>query len=123
MTEPIIFVSRNKIREGKAEEFKNKYLASVPVTMDAKPGTIVQLAYQNEFNEVTIIRLFPSAEALDHQLQGAEDRSKVIYELIEPTGIEIYGSPSIVTVEKMKKIAGSGIPVSISQSYLGGFIR
>ena len=82
MPEPIIFVSRNKIREGKDEEFRKHYRDSVPSTMAAKPGTWVQLAYANEeATQVTIVRLFPSAEALDQQIQGADERSRKTYEL------------------------------------------
>ena len=44
-------------------------------------------------------------------------------EYIEPTAIEIFGTPNPATLEKMKKITGSGLIVSISPSYLGGFIR
>lgn len=92
--------------------------------MADKPGTIVQLAYENEdATEVTIVRLFPSAEALDNQIQGADERSKKTYEFIEPIGIEIFGVPSPSTLERMKKIAGSGVVVSISRHYIDGFIR
>jgi hypothetical protein len=60
---------------------------------------------------------------LDQQIQGADERSKKTYEFIEPIGIEIFGTPNPATLEKMKKIAGSGILVSISPQYIDGFIR
>lgn len=124
MTDPIVFISRNRIKPGKAEEFRQHYRASVPLTMEGKPGTFVQLGYGDEGNTlVTIIRLFPNAEALDLQIQGADERSKKTYEFIEPTGIEIYGSPSPSTLEKMMKIAGLGVAVQIYPDYMGGFIR
>jgi hypothetical protein len=72
---------------------------------------------------VTVVRFFPSADALDHQIQGADERSKKTYEYIEPIGIEIFDTPNPATLGKMKKIAGSGVIVSISPNYLGGFIR
>jgi len=124
MSEPIVFISRNKIKEGKAGEFRKHYRDSIPITMADKPGTAVQLAYENDqATEVTIVRLFPSADALDQQIQGADERSKKAYEFIEPIGIEIYGTPNPATLEKMKKIVGSGILVSISPQYIDGFIR
>lgn len=124
MAEPIIFISRNRIKEGKAADFRRHYLDSVPHTSAEKPGTLAQLTYENEdATEVTVIRLFPDADALDLQLQGASDRSKKTYEFIEPVSIEIFGDPNPSTVERMKKIAGSGIIVQISPRYLGGFIR
>jgi hypothetical protein len=124
MDEPIIFISRNQIKEGKVNEFHQHYLQSIPMTLTTKLGTIVQLGYENKgSNEFTIVRLFPNAEALDHQLQGAEDRSMKTYEFIEPTGIEIFGTCNPGTIEKMTGIASKGILVKINPVYVGGFIR
>lgn len=124
MSEPIVFISRNKIKEGKTDEFRNHYRNSVPPIIAGKPDTLAQLAYENEeATEVTIVRLFPSADALDLQIQGADERSKKTYELIEPISIEIFGIPNPSTLEKMKKIAGSGVMASISPRYIDGFIR
>ena len=124
MSEPIVFISRNKIKEGKTDEFRKHYQDSMPPISAGKPGTLAQLAYENEeTTELTIIRLFPSADALDLQIQGADERSKKTYEFIEPMGIEILGTPNPATLEKMKRIAGSGVVVSISPHYIDGFIR
>jgi quinol monooxygenase YgiN len=124
MSEPIVFISRNKIRHGKAEEFRKHYQGSIQPIFDGKPNTVAQLGYENEEGtEFTVVRVFPNADALDQQIQGADDRSKKTYEYIEPTAIEIFGMPNPATVEKMKKIAGSGIMVSISPHYSGGYIR
>jgi hypothetical protein len=59
---------------------------------------------------------------LDLQIERAEERSKKTYEYIEPISIEIFGTPNPATLEKMKKIAGSGVAVSISPNYMDGFI-
>jgi hypothetical protein len=124
MSEPIIFVSRNRIKAGVAEEFRKYYQSSIQPIFDSKPGTLAQLGYENEEGtEFIVIRVFPNADALDQQIRGADERSKKTYEYIEPTAIEIFGKPNPATLEKMKKIAGSGIMVSISPSYVGGFIR
>jgi len=124
MPEPIVFISRNKIKEGKTDEFRNHYRNSIPPIMAGKPGTLAQLAYENEeAAEVTIVRLFPSADALDLQIQGADERSRKTYTFIEPISIEIFGTPNPATLEMMKKIAGSGVAVKISPNYMGGFIR
>jgi hypothetical protein len=124
MNDPIVFISRNRIKEGMLDDFRKHYHDSIPPIEDGKPGTLAQLAYFNEDStQVDIVRLFPSPEALDHQLQGADERSKITYRFIEPTSIEIYGIPSSFTIERMKKIAGSGISVRINPHFIGGFIR
>jgi len=124
MSEPIVFVSRNRIKEGKAHEFREHYQASVPPILKGKTGTLAQLAYENEeATEVTIIRMFPNADALDLQIQGADERSKKAYTFIEPIGVEIFGIPNAATLGMIKKIAGSGVSVKISPNCMGCFIR
>ena len=124
MTDPIVFISRNRVKEGKFDNFSMHYRESVPRTETDKPGTLVQLAYVNEdATEVVIVRLFPSAEAMDLQLQGADERSKGAYQFIEPASIEIYGTPNRYALDMMKKVAGSGIKVTINPQFIGGFMR
>jgi hypothetical protein len=61
MTDPIVFIIRHRIREGKADEFKKHYQNSIPSTLAGKPGTLAQLAYENEESaEVTVVRFFSS---------------------------------------------------------------
>jgi len=124
MSEPIVFISRNKIRDGKIDEFREYYQNSLPPILAGKTGTLAQLAYENEeATEFTIVRLFPSADALDLQIQGADERSRNTYTFIEPISIEIFGTPHPATLEMMIKIAGLGVALKISPNYMGGFIR
>jgi hypothetical protein len=124
MTDPIVFIIRHQILEGMGDDFVKHYQNRVQPTLEDKPDTVVQLAYINQENaEVVIVRLFPDAEALDHQIQGAEERTKVTYQFIEPTEIEIFGTPNQSTLEKMNEIAGLGIEIKIHPEYIGGFVR
>jgi hypothetical protein len=124
MSDPIVFISRNRVKKGLLDDFRKHFRDSIPAIETGKPGTLVQLAYINEdATEVDIVRLFPSADALDLQLQGADTRSKAAYQFIEPTSIEIYGTPNPYALEMMEKVAGSGIAVSIKPGFIGGFIR
>jgi hypothetical protein len=124
MDDPIVFISRNRVKEGLFDDFRKHYHESIPATEASKPGTLVQLAYVNEEQtEVVILRLFSDSEGLDLQLQGADQRSKASYQFIEPTGIEIYGKPNPYAMEMINKVAGSGIAVSINSKFIGGFIR
>lgn len=124
MSKPIVFISRNKIREGKGDEFRKHYRDSIPPVLATKTDTIAQLAYENDDEtEFTIVRIFPSAEALDLQIKGADERSKKTYDFIEPISIEVFGSPNSDTLEKMKKIAGTDVVMKVNPNYIGGFIR
>lgn len=124
MSQPIVFISRFKIKEGRADEFRKRYQGSVRPTKDGKTGTLAQLAYENEETaEVTIVRFFADADALDLQIEGADKRSQKTFEFIEPIGVEIFGTPNPGTLEMVKKVVGSGVAVSISPNYMGGFMR
>lgn len=124
MAEPIVFISRNQVKEGRLEEFRAHYQASLLPTQEAKPDTLVQVGYESgDAREFTVIRLFPDAGAFDQQLMGADQRSKKAYEFIEPVAVEIYGAPNEFALAMMRKVAGSGITVSIHPYFDGGFIR
>jgi hypothetical protein len=124
MSQPLVFISRNRIKKGRVDEFRKFYEESLSPIMADKPGTLAQLAYlSGDTAEFTIIRVFPNADALDHQLMGADERSKKTYEYIDPIGIEIFGTLNDATLDRMKQITGSGVVVIINPRYLGGFIR
>jgi len=124
MTEPIVFISRNRVLPGMLEEFLRHYEVSLPLTQASKPDTLVQLGYVNEDKtEFTVVRVFPSAEAMDEQLRGSDVRSKVSYQYIEPTAMEIFGTPSSYTMDMINKVAGAGVAATIHPGYSGGFIR
>jgi quinol monooxygenase YgiN len=124
VTEPIVFISRNRIKPGRADELRKHYQDSTQPTMDGKTGTIAQLCYENgDGTEFTVVRIFASAEAFDEQLRGAEARSSRTYEFAEPIGIEILGKPRPTTVGKLKRIAGTSISLSSMPVFLGGFLR
>jgi hypothetical protein len=123
ISEAIVFISRNKIKEGKIDEFRKHYRDSLLPTFIGKPDTLAQFGYENkEATEFTVVRVFPNANALDLQLQGADERSKKTYEFIEPIVIEIFGLPNPSTLLKMMEITGS-VSVTLSPNYIGGFVR
>ena len=124
MVEPIVFISRNRVKEGLFEAFREHYHDSVPPIEAGKPGTAAQLAYFDEAaSEVVVVRLFASAEALDRHLQGVDERSKAAYRFVEPTRIEIYGAPNEDALKMMTRVAGSGIEIRVNPTFIGGFIR
>jgi len=124
MSDPIVFISRNRIKLGLFEDFDRHYRESLPATEAGKPGTLVQLAFvSDDLTEVSILRVFPNVEALDKQLQGADERAKKTYQFIEPIDIKIYGNPGSYAMEMMKKVAGAGIEVKLMPRCIGGFIR
>jgi quinol monooxygenase YgiN len=124
MSEPVVFIIRFKIKEGKAVEFRKHYQDSIQPTFEGKPGTLTQLGYENQDATMfTVIRHFPNPDSLDLHLVGADERTKNSFRFIEPYRIEIFGTPNRSTLKAIEKIAGSDVSVRISLNYIGGFIR
>ncbi|MGB7876272.1 MAG: antibiotic biosynthesis monooxygenase family protein [Anaerolineales bacterium] len=124
MSDPVSLIIRFKVKKGKFDDFRKHYKNSIPPVEAGKPGTLVQLAYENEdATEVSVLRLFSSADAMEAHLQGSGERSKKTYEYVTPISIEILGRPNASIIERMKKTAGSGVALSVNLHYIGGFIR
>jgi hypothetical protein len=96
MAEPIVFIARFRVREGRLDDFRKHYMDS---------------------REVTVVRLFPDAEAMDAQLQGSAERSQKTYEFVEPVRMEIYGTPSPSAMEMMKKAAEKSAGLSVNARF------
>jgi hypothetical protein len=124
MSEPIVFITHHKLKEGKLDDLRKVNQESFQLIKEQKPATIVFLGYLGEDSgDLTFVHVFPDAEAMDFHFEGAQERSKRAYEFMQPLSMEIYGSPSDAVLEMMDQIAESGVSVSIDTDHLGGFLR
>jgi hypothetical protein len=61
---------------------------------------------------------------MDLHFEGADERARAAYEVLEPEGWEIYGTPSDQVLESMRQAAASaGVPLIVEPDYAGGFLR
>ena len=124
MSEPIIFISHQRVKEGKLEGNKQYYRQVAEQAKANKPGTIAHLAYLNEEgSEQSIIHIFPDAESMELHMIGVDKLAKKAYEYVEILSFEIYGKPTDTVVERMMQIVGSSITVNIRPQLVGGYIR
>ena len=125
MSKPIVFISTHRINEGKLDGFTELSREMTPLIEAGKPQTVLFQAYLNEeSNEVTIIHVFPDADAMDLHVQGADDRSAKAMEFLEPLRFEIYGTPSDQVLSGMRQQAmRPGIDLVVKPHPLFGFIR
>lgn len=124
MSEPIVYISHSKVKEGKLDALRGSYRETVKLIEADKPGTLVHLAFLNEEgSEVTIVHLFPNADAMDLHLQGAGERVKEWSESAKVERVEIYGMPSEAVLERVLGLVGSGVAVSHSPQNVGGYIH
>jgi hypothetical protein len=124
MSEPIIFISNQKVKEGKLEGYKQYYRQVAEQAKAEKPGTIAHLAYLNEEGaELSIIHIFPDAESMELHMKGVDELAKKAYEYVEILSFEIYGKPADTVLERMMQIVGSRIALNIKPQLIGGYIR
>ena len=96
MSEPIVFISRNLIREGRRAEFDSLFANAVDLIHGTKPETSLFAAYVDEGGtDVAIVHAFADAAAMALHFEGSDQRSATVSELIEPAGFEIYGPPRL----------------------------
>ena len=124
MSEPIVFISNQRIKEGKLDGYKQYYRQVAEFTEANKPGTVAHLAYANEDGTaVSIVHVFTDAESMELHMQGVGELAKKAFEFMEVVSIEIYGRPTDAVLEMMKGIVGSGVGLSIKPEPIGGYIR
>jgi len=71
MSEPIVFISNQRIKEGKLDGYKQYYRQVAELTEADKPGTVAHLAYVNEDGtELSIVHIIPDAGSIDAHARG-----------------------------------------------------
>ena len=124
MSEPIVFISKQRIKPGKLEGYKRYYREVAEFTEANKPGTVAHLAYLSEDGaEATVVHVFPDAQAMEAHMRGVGKIAEKSAEFMEVVGWEIYGRPSNAVLEGMLKLAGPKVTLSIKPQPIGGYIR
>ena len=125
MSEPVVFISHFRVREGKLDDLKRLAADVERRLQEEKPRTAAWLIYLDENREtVSFVHCFPDADAMDLHFEGSDERTAAVYEFVEPAGFEIYGTPSDQAVATMQQAAAaSGVSLVIRSEHLGGFLR
>jgi quinol monooxygenase YgiN len=125
MSEPVVFISHFKVKEGKLDDLKRLTADVMARLREEKPRTVVFLAYLDEqAAEISFVHAFPDADSMDVHFEGVDERVAAAYQFLEPRGWEIYGKPSDRAMETMRQAAtSSGASLTVLTEHLGGFLR
>lgn len=125
MPDPIVFISRHRIKPGKLDELRQFMRGATPMIEANKPRTGALLAYSNDDgSELTIVHAFADPESFDVHLEGVGDRSQRAYEFIEPQSFSVYGPASDRALEFMRQQATEvAADLDLNPEYLTGFLR
>ena len=92
MSGPIVFISHQRVKEGKLDAYKQSYREYIGIIKAVKPGTVAHLAYVNEDgSEVTMVHVFPDAEAMDLHFQGLTKGQRKPSSLWRSSGTRFMG--------------------------------
>ena len=127
MSEPIVFISHFKIKEGKLDGLKQHAQMMTELIKAEKPGTVAFLQYLNENEtELSIVHVFPDADAFDRHGEGVAERARAAFEFLEPISRELYGMPNEKSLATMTAIRPPGAPeieFHHKPQHMGGYIR
>lgn len=124
MSGAIVFISNQRIKEGKLDAYEQYYRQVAEMTEANKPRTVAHLAYVSEDGtEATIVHMFPDAESMELHVHGVDELAKKAFEFMEIVSLEVYGTPSDKTLQMMKQAAGSGVVLRLKPHAVGGFAR
>ena len=124
MSQPIVFISHFKVKEGKLGALKQFAKAMTEQIQADKPGTVAFLQYLNEEGtEQSVIHVFPDAEAMDRHSEGVAERARDALEFIVLTHREVYGLPNDNALASLRPPEGSGITLTFMPHSMGGYIR
>ncbi|TMB58164.1 MAG: hypothetical protein E6J47_00575 [Chloroflexi bacterium] len=125
MAEPVVFISHFRVKEGGDQRLREGWTSIVAQLEPTRPRTLMfELYADGAHDQATIVHVFADADAMDRHFEGADERSRAIYEYIQPTGWEIYGQASPAAVEQMQREAAeSGVSLTVQAEPMGGFLR
>ncbi|MCK4901594.1 MAG: hypothetical protein KAS38_22615 [Anaerolineales bacterium] len=131
MSEPLIYISTWRIKEGKLEDYKQFTKEFLEIIKAKEPQLIaIHLFLNEDGTEVTSIQIHPDAASMDTHMQVVEqvlgeemDEWVERADFVEPKHIEIYGMPSAGLLEADQPLVESGIARSIKPLHIAGFTR
>ena len=124
MDEPIVFISRMRLRDGAAETFAALFRNAVAAIAEAKPRTAVFAAYLDRgHSHVAVVHVFPDADAMLDHFAGSADRANSIADLVEYVGFEAYGAAPRAAIDQLARDAeATGAPLSTFPDEIGGYL-
>ena len=125
MSEPVVFISHFRIKEGRLEAV-GQLNKEVTQRLEAeKPRTLVFLAYMDrERTRISFLHVFADQESMDVHFEGSDERGRAAYELVVPEGWDVYGQPSDAAFETLRQVAAAGgVPLTVQPTYVSGFLR
>jgi len=126
MAEPIVFISRWRIRRGRRADLEATYAGAVGSIGSGKPKTALFAAYIDEpGEELRVVHAFPDQAAMTDHFEGSGGRTASVEDIIELVGFEVYGSAPVSAVDQLRRHAAEvpGANLTLLPVCIGGYLR
>lgn len=126
MTQPFIFVSTHRLKEGKWEEYRKVLQELVEVVEANEPRLIAFNIYFDEgSNTATGVQVHPDAESMQFHLQVVSEHIHTAFEdYIDSTeSMQILGQLPKNLLDNMLQYSPPGTPIKVAQTHEVGFTR
>lgn len=124
MSEPFIFISSHRVKDGRLEELRALCAEYADFVEANEPRAMgFRLSLDDDGPRLSHVIVQPDAAAMDEHMRLAHQRIGAALELVDTTSVEVYGEPGPVLAEALRHNAEMGVPVTIASERLGGFAR
>jgi hypothetical protein len=104
MSEPIVYIDRSEVLDGKLEELKEGIDRLVDFVDAHEPRLMSYSFFINEDTKrMTVVAVHPDAASLEFHMEIAGPEFRKLAELIELTTIEVYGRPSDKALKQLRQ--------------------
>jgi hypothetical protein len=129
VSEPIVYVSTWKIKDGRIEDYRRFYARMVDAIRTDDQGVLAFYAFGNEDGtEITNVHVFPERTTLERHMAVIAEQMGLLPEdlsavsaFMEPIGVQVYGMPSAMAAAMDQGLIDAGVPFTGKRNYLGGF--
>jgi hypothetical protein len=126
MSEPIVYIDRSEVLDGKLEKLKEGINGLVDF-VDVHEPQLISYGFfiDDEAMQMTVVAVHRDSASLEVHMEIAGPEFRKLAELIELTTIEVYGRPSDKALKQLRQkteMLGEGGSV-IVQELQAGFAR
>lgn len=123
MSGPLIFISRSRVKAGKAGLYEQHCREATELVESHEPRMIGFNSYASaDGADVSTVQIHPDAESLDTHLQIFADKLATrAFEAVDSYEIDVYGAPSVGALDMLQQFAG--IRVRVLPAHGCGFLR
>jgi hypothetical protein len=96
LTHPIVYVDRSRIRDGMAEQVRQRITRLVDF-IDSRESQLIgyEFYFDDSESEMTVIAIHPDSRSLETHMEVGREAFREFADFIEMQTIQVYGEPGV----------------------------